>query len=241
MSAGVLDRPEEPGKTASLILAVGMHLFLAALLIYGIRWQNAPPQTVEVDLVNAVVAPVPVPEATPPPPPEPRPEPRAEPRPEPKPVIKPDIALKEKPKSPPKEEPPKPVPSMTHQLNRELNRMQDRMAAASANARIQKMLDQQQAGIKANARDIYIARIRGKIRGLLVPPPGIPGNPVAVFDVSQLPGGEVLSVRLQQTSGYPILDAAIERAIRKASPLPKPDNPDLFERDLRLTFKPLED
>ena len=37
------------------------------------------------------------------------------------------------------------------------------------------------------------------------------------------------------------LDAAIERAIRKSSPLPPPDDPALFRRDLEIKYKPFEE
>ena len=62
-----------------------------------------------------------------------------------------------------------------------------------------------------------------------------------MFIVSQLPSGEVLDVRLKRTSGNPRLDGAIEAAIRKSSPLPKPDNPALFERELEIKYKPFEE
>jgi colicin import membrane protein len=56
-----------------------------------------------------------------------------------------------------------------------------------------------------------------------------------------LPTGEVLDVKLKRTSGNPALDAAIERAIRKSSPLPKPDDPSLFQRTLEIKYKPFEE
>jgi colicin import membrane protein len=72
-------------------------------------------------------------------------------------------------------------------------------------------------------------------------PPGIQGNPEAKFEVTQLPSGDVLNVRLLRSSGNPALDAAVERAIRKSSPLPKPAQPELFERVLNLYYKPQDD
>ncbi|MDA0189735.1 MAG: energy transducer TonB, partial [Proteobacteria bacterium] len=63
----------------------------------------------------------------------------------------------------------------------------------------------------------------------------------AVFEVNQLPSGEVLSVKVRKSSGNPQLDAAIERAILKSSPLPKPDQPELFERTLKIPYRPFEE
>jgi colicin import membrane protein len=79
------------------------------------------------------------------------------------------------------------------------------------------------------------------VRGNIVLPPGIQGNPEAIFEVSQLPSGEVLDVRQKRSSGNPALDSAIERAIRKSSPLPKPDDPALFQRTLEIRYRPFEE
>jgi len=96
----------------------------------------------------------------------------------------------------------------------------------------------QASAADAAASDAWKARIAAKIRGNIVVPDGLAGNPEAVFDVVQLPTGEVISVKLRKSSGYKVYDEAVERAIRKASPLPRPERSSLFERDLRLTFRP---
>jgi colicin import membrane protein len=57
--------------------------------------------------------------------------------------------------------------------------------------------------------------------------------------VEQVPGGEVSKVRVESCS---VDDAAlresVEAAVLRASPLPEPPNPALFERNLRLIFAP---
>jgi colicin import membrane protein len=68
----------------------------------------------------------------------------------------------------------------------------------------------------------------------------VQGNPEAEFDVIQLPGGEVLGAKLKRGSGNTAYDNAVERAILKAQPLPKPPDPALFTRELNLTFRPQE-
>jgi len=104
MAAALEQRPyeayHEPGKTASAVLAVAMHLLLAALLVLGINWQSRPPEAVTVELWTAPppppapepprVEPKPVPKVEAPPPP-----PKVEPRPEPKVEQKPDIAIEQ--------------------------------------------------------------------------------------------------------------------------------------------------
>jgi colicin import membrane protein len=54
------------------------------------------------------------------------------------------------------------------------------------------------------------------------------------------PGGEVLSVVLVRSSGNPVLDRSAQTAVWKASPLPVPSDPALFDtfRELNLTARP---
>jgi colicin import membrane protein len=203
---------------------------------------------VEVDLYRAPAAPA----AQRPPPPEPKPQPKPEPRPEPEPKPappppKPDIALKDKEKAkPPPRETSKPEPRRdllkeqlareTEQLNRQRMQMEaEREAnqlreAQAANARAQA------AAALSRAQASWRDRISQKIRGNIVEPPGVVGNPKANFLVSLLPDGSVLSVKMRKSTGNPALDAAIERAINKSSPLPKPDDPAAFERELILEW-----
>jgi colicin import membrane protein len=86
----------------------------------------------------------------------------------------------------------------------------------------------------------WIDRIRAKIKNNIILPPDIPGNPEARFDVVQLPTGEVIDVRLAKSSGVRAYDDAVQRAILKSSPLPRPAQPELFVRTLELRFRPQE-
>ena len=87
-----------------------------------------------------------------------------------------------------------------------------------------------------------IGRISSHIRRFVVMPPDVVGNPQAEFEVSLIPTGEVLNVKLSRSSGNPAYDNAVERAIRKASPLPLPTDPSLVGRfrELKLRFRPNE-
>jgi colicin import membrane protein len=84
----------------------------------------------------------------------------------------------------------------------------------------------------------WIDKIRSRIRGNINLPPDIPGNPEAIFDVVQLPTGEIIDAQLSKSSGNRAYDEAVQRAIIKSSPLPRPDSPDLFQRNLTLKFRP---
>jgi colicin import membrane protein len=61
--------------------------------------------------------------------------------------------------------------------------------------------------------------------------------------VTLLPGGMVLKAELTKPSGNAAYDSAVERAIKKAQPLPLPPDVKLFGsfRELHLTFRPIKD
>jgi colicin import membrane protein len=249
-------RVATPGRRISIALAIAVHAALAVFLIYGVQWQTKSLDTVEVELVRAEPEPV---AAAPPAPtiepvPESKPEPEPKPAPPPKPVTpptKPDIAIKEKekPKPPKKDEPkpvvkedPKPRPDpFQEQLQRESERLTQRKAADTAAKELELAKASQAASARSKAVADWIAKIKGKIRGNIVLPPEVKGNPEAIFDVTQLPSGEIIGVKLRKSSGVSQLDAAIERAILKSSPLPKPEQGELFSRSLELKFRPLEE
>jgi colicin import membrane protein len=100
--------------------------------------------------------------------------------------------------------------------------------------------EQAAVGERNRAQLDWIAKIRSRIRGYINLPPDIPGNPEAIFDVVQLPTGEIIDVKLRKSSGVRAYDDAVQRAILKASPLPKPVPADLFQRNLELHFRPLD-
>lgn len=262
----ILERPQEPGKKYALALTVLVHAVLVAVLFFGVQWKRKPPEVYEVELWS----PRPVPPVQALPPPEPRVESKPEPKPlpkvEPPPPKKPEIAVKQEKKPEPKKpEPPKPEPKklepklepkkpepkpqpvdpFKEMLEREERQLKSTAKASAANA--QQLANaaaaeaEQRASANKRGLESYAAKIRGKVRGNIVLPPNIPGNPEAIFEVNQLPSGEVLSVRLKRSSGNAGLDGAIERAILKSSPLPKPDNPALFERTLEIKYKPFEE
>ena len=104
---------------------------------------------------------------------------------------------------------------------------------------IKAQFEGEQAAARARAQREYVDRIRAKIRGNIVQQQDIKGNPEAIFDVIQLPSGDVISAKLRKSSGHRGYDEAVERAILKASPLPKAD-PGLFSRQLELKFRPLD-
>jgi colicin import membrane protein len=260
--------PTETSNTKALILSALVHLVLIGALFFGVQWKSQAPSSVEVEVWRAVPQPVVRPEPVPEVKPETKPEP---PKPvakvEPAPTLKPDIAIKEdkKPKKeepkkpePKKEEPKKPEPkkeepkrvepdfkkelaSEQKQLEQQKVVEEARNQAQAEAERMARLKADQASAARARGLADYAEKVGNKIRGNIVLPPNIQGNPEAVFIVTQLPTGEVLApVRIQKSSGNPQLDTAIERAILKSSPLPKPDNPRDFDRELKIPYRPFE-
>jgi colicin import membrane protein len=58
------------------------------------------------------------------------------------------------------------------------------------------------------------------------------------LEVTQVPGGTVTKVTIKQCNGDQAVRDSIEAAVYRASPLPPPPDPAMFDPVLRLTFKP---
>jgi colicin import membrane protein len=84
----------------------------------------------------------------------------------------------------------------------------------------------------------YVYAIQQKIQRNWVEPPSAKAGLECVVNVRQLPGGEVAGATIGQCNGDDAVKRSIEAAVFKASPLPEPEDPTLFERNLRITFKP---
>jgi len=243
MSAAIAPR-EDPGKWASAALAAMVHGLLAMFLFYGIRWQTHAPEVFEVELVRApaLVAPAspPQPVVEPAPPPVAKPEPKPEPRPI-APPPKPAIAIKEKEKPKPKEAP-RPTPADNKQQKDELKREDARIEASKADQELKQVKEARAAAARSSAQSAWSDQINAKIKRKIVRPPNLSGNPEAIFEVNLLPDGSLVGEpRLIKSTNNALLDAAIERAIIAADPLPKPADPSVFQRTLRLKFRPLEE
>ncbi len=247
MSSLAFARRYEPGYGRSFALAFAIHAALIAVMFFGVRMQSYKPETVSVELWEPPPpVPAPVVEA-PKPPPKIEPEP---PKPEPK-IEKPQIVEKPAPKPKPKAEPkPKPPPAaakpkppardleLEKRAREELAREQSEFRERQLKAQAREQAAREQETARINAMAAWVSRIRNKIRGNINLPQDLTGNPEAIFDVALLPTGEVLTVRMRKSSGHRGYDEAVERAILKSSPLPKPEPASLFERQLELRFRP---
>jgi colicin import membrane protein len=260
MAAFVHETPNE--KAISGALALVMHAMFGMLLVFGVTWKKPEPVAMVAELWSNL-PPVQVPKAapTPPPPPPPKvepeppkPAPKVEAKPvpkvEPKPRPKAEIDLREKKEKALKAE----QQAIAEKKKKEEQQRQDllkqqqakeaaeakRLAQEQADA--QRKLAQQAAAAQAREIDKYKQAIAARIKRFIVEPPNIQGNPEVELDIIVLPGGEVLDVRTKRASGQTPWDNAVERAIRRAQPLPLPSDPALMKefRELNLKFRPKE-
>ncbi|MDR3053823.1 MAG: TonB C-terminal domain-containing protein [Zoogloeaceae bacterium] len=240
----IQDTAPEPGKKQALALSIGVHLLLVLALFLGVQWKTEH-AAVEVELWSDI----PRPAISPPPPAtQPKPTPKPEVTPEPAPMKKADIVVKDgkkKEEKPKREIPPPPKqpekPNFNEFFKQEDQRKQQTERANREAALREMAAAEQQAAAQKSAAATWVGKIKDKIRGNIVLPPGLQGNPEAVFEVRLLPdAGIVGQPRLLRSSGNPALDDAIERAILKSSPLPKPDDPSVFDRNLEITYRPYD-
>jgi TonB C terminal len=77
------------------------------------------------------------------------------------------------------------------------------------------------------------------MRNWVQPASALPGIE-CVIDVRQSRTGDVITATVGHCNGDAAVRRSIEEAVLQASPLPQPEDPNLFQRDLRITFKPEE-
>ncbi len=84
----------------------------------------------------------------------------------------------------------------------------------------------------------YLAMIQQRVERNWTPPATVQEGLECEVAVQQLPNGDVVDARTISCNGDAAVQRSIENAVRRASPLPLPDNRALFERNLRFIFKP---
>lgn len=89
-------------------------------------------------------------------------------------------------------------------------------------------------------KDRYVALLRDRIQNAWIKPSSARVGVDCVVQVTQVPGGEVTSARVTQCNGDAAVRQSIENAVYRASPLPDPPDPALFQRNFAFEFKPNE-
>lgn len=117
----------------------------------------------------------------------------------------------------------------------------EQQAAAERQAELRRSLDQelrQDAAHASAGLASWQSQITARIqRAWLRPPSARPGI-ACVLHVTQVPGGSVTNVSIGSCNGDQAVRESIAAAVYRASPLPPPPDPTLFQRDLEITFRP---
>ncbi len=120
----------------------------------------------------------------------------------------------------------------------------DARAQAQREAELRSQIEEEEGRAQAENAGLlnqYIAMIEQRIVRNWNRPPSARAGLECRVRVAQTPGGTVLSVQIVQCNGDAAVKQSIEAAVMRSSPLPPPPDPRLFERNLVLVFKPLED
>ena len=234
----VLTRAAPPTDTALALEAVVVDAATLAALQRSLVRPSPQPKPLSAPAPAPVPAPAPEPvtvEALPQAPPS---RPEAAPKPVAKPV--PAEAKTVAPAAGAVAPPTKPAPPAAAPVRTATAPMVD-PARAAAEAELQAQLAEEDrvAALRASgAAAAWSAAIRARIeRAWIRPDSARPGLDCTVA-VTQASGGTVLQVRVRDCNGDEAVRQSIEDAVLRASPLPAPPDPALFERELILRFRP---
>lgn len=104
----------------------------------------------------------------------------------------------------------------------------------------QKMAEEErrQSAVNSGLLAQYIGQIQARINRAWIRPPSAKAGLKCVVIVTQVPGGEVTAVNVLECNADEAVRRSVEAAVLRASPLPEPSDPTLFDRTLRITFEP---
>jgi colicin import membrane protein len=125
----------------------------------------------------------------------------------------------------------------------EAKRAADLKAKAEREAELRRQLADEEhvSAVEASpARAQYIARLSSRIQNAWIKPPSARAGLDCIVNITQIPGGEVTGAKVSQCNGDAAARQSIENAVYRASPLPPPPDPALFQRNLVIHFHPDE-
>ena len=109
--------------------------------------------------------------------------------------------------------------------------------------RQQQIADEERRLSKEGSHEMaaYEFAIQQDIQRNWSPPASMQEDMVCVVNVRQVPGGDVIGVKILDCNGDEAVRRSIAAAIQLASPLPEPSDPDLFRGNLELTMRPVSE
>ena len=83
----------------------------------------------------------------------------------------------------------------------------------------------------------WTSQISARIHRAWLQPPSATSGLLCLLLVTQAPGGAVLSAKLESCNGDQAVRESLVAAAYRASPLPPPPDPSMFEREVEVTFR----
>ena len=247
-------------RWVSITLSVLLHGALLGALVYGWLLFRRPPQPAPTLAIEATVvdaravrgAPMPRTPAPPPPPAapertEPPPEPLGPPPPTPEELAKRESERRHAAEAAEQERRAEEKAAAERAAEREKRAQLERQRQADAQERSERESDlkrslaaEERASTARSGPALanWQALIAAKINRAWLRPPTARSGIQCMLLVTQVPGGEVTQVRIGECNGDQAVRESIEAAVYRASPLPPPPDPALFDRNLRINFKP---
>ena len=111
-------------------------------------------------------------------------------------------------------------------------------AEAARKAQVQAQAQAEQEAAIKKARGNWEAAIIRKVSSNWIRPPNTPQGLDCYVNITLLPSGDVVSAKMGQCNGNSVVVQSILTAVRKASPLPTPEDPQAFSRQITFEFVP---
>ncbi len=258
-----------PGMRSGLLLALIVHALLVVALAWSVNWRTHEPEGIVAELWSALpqaAAPRAAPPEPAPPVVTPRPAPTPPAPPQPSPAARADAQIAvERAEAARKAEAARRDEARRLEAERERQRLADEQAekkklaekarqdearqAAIHEAYLRRMMSQ--AGTSENPAATgtasrnsgpsasYAGRIKAQIKPKIVLTGTVSGNPLASVDLRLAPDGTIVSRKLVKSSGSPIWDETVLRAIDKTEVLPR-DIDGRVPASMTIDFRPQE-
>lgn len=111
-------------------------------------------------------------------------------------------------------------------------------AEEARKAQVQAQMQAEQEQQIKKARGNWAAAIFRKVSSNWIRPPDTPDDLDCYVNVTLLPSGDVVSAKMGQCNGNAVIQQSIITAVNKASPLPTPEDPQAFTRQITFEFVP---
>jgi len=111
-------------------------------------------------------------------------------------------------------------------------------AEAARKAQVQAQMQAEQEAAIKKARGNWVAAIIHKVSSNWIRPPDTPQGLDCNVHITLLPSGDVVAAKMGQCNGSSVVVQSIITAVNKASPLPTPEDPQAFSRQITFEFVP---